>query len=631
MPNNYSVFIGCFLGLISLSTSARCSDTVVSATGKTAILGTAYHSDTQAFSGECLKGISEPTGTSSSSFALDQQISESELANDLGFSLGAHARFGVYEGSAEARFNSRSVSSSFSISSIYRAEYLFPYEKLTSDSIEFTKFAKPLYDGKQFERWNQACGDSFVSQIRKGAKLYFSIRIDFRSAAQQQDFSAKFSVSGPMAGIEGTLSTASKSFGKDVKVTISALQIGGDPSKVTDIFGTKDDSVHQFVQCTLGTFEACASVLEGAITYAKDTSKGFPSQLAPGVKPGPVDMEYVLSTYPSQGIFSPEYPGLKLSIENARAQLAKNFERSYRQYLAADRLRDLSTSAARKDSLTKAFEVARGNLALERQASDVCYNKPIECPDTVDKLKLADVDDSLLVAESFRTFCSEALTRNPQDPLRQTVNALINIVDTAGVPIDELDCLIYERLLARKEIIWLEDQGLSDSGPLASLVHVRRLSLSKNRIKDLSALRTLKDLEYLNLDHNQISDIAPLSDLTEMTSLFAADNRIQDLGPIKTLPLLHDLTVPNNLITDITPVASLTRLRFLDIEGNNVQTLQMLKPPSRLGCLSIKRNFVPPSEVDTLKERLPGLVVIQTNGLADARVLIADYSCFADE
>jgi hypothetical protein len=145
------------------------SSTVILTGGKSALPGSAYSSDRQDFiGGQCVTGTLKPTGTSESSFQLDQTISESTLSSELGFGLATHARFGAVDASLSANFLSRSMSNAFSISAIYSAQYLMQPGKMDTATVHLLQPGTEAKNTGNFEKWTQTCGDSFVDEIRKG-------------------------------------------------------------------------------------------------------------------------------------------------------------------------------------------------------------------------------------------------------------------------------------------------------------------------------------------------------------------------------------------------------------------------------------------------------------------------------
>ena len=108
--------------------------------------------------------------------------------------------------------------------------------------------------------------------------------------------------------------------------------------------------------------------------------------------------------------------------------------------------------------------------------------------------------------------------------------------------------------------------------PLASLINITELSLSSNRITDVSPLANLTKFEgVLLLSDNEIVDVSPLANLTELERLALDNNQIIDVSPLVGLTSLTDLYLTNNQIHDVRPLSGLYNLRELRLSGNPIQ------------------------------------------------------------
>ena len=108
---------------------------------------------------------------------------------------------------------------------------------------------------------------------------------------------------------------------------------------------------------------------------------------------------------------------------------------------------------------------------------------------------------------------------------------------------------------------------------------LRGLSLYANRVSDLSSLRSLTLLVYLNAAHNPITDLSPLSSHTNLETLDLFDCQISDVSPLVGLKNLKVLILTHNRISDFGPLASLINLERLYIKGNlenDISSLQSL-------------------------------------------------------
>ena len=77
------------------------------------------------------------------------------------------------------------------------------------------------------------------------------------------------------------------------------------------------------------------------------------------------------------------------------------------------------------------------------------------------------------------------------------------------------------------------------------------LDLSFNQITDISALKELKNLEYICLNNNQITDISALKELKKLHTIDLEDNQISDISVLRELENLEELLLNKNQILDI--------------------------------------------------------------------------------
>ena len=89
--------------------------------------------------------------------------------------------------------------------------------------------------------------------------------------------------------------------------------------------------------------------------------------------------------------------------------------------------------------------------------------------------------------------------------------------------------------------MFLMDSGLTDAdiAPLIYMTRLEVLYLQNNQITDLTPLVGLANLELLNISSNQISDLTPLAGLANLNWLFAEDNPIADWSPVEHIELVE--------------------------------------------------------------------------------------------
>ena len=123
------------------------------------------------------------------------------------------------------------------------------------------------------------------------------------------------------------------------------------------------------------------------------------------------------------------------------------------------------------------------------------------------------------------------------------------------------------------------------------LTALRRLSLSRNQIVDLTPLKQL-NLYWLALDGNQIVDLTPLKQLNNLQELALSRNQIVDLTPLRQLNNLQELALDGNQIVDLTPLRQLNNLQELALRRNQIVDLTPLKQLNNLQWLYLSWNQI---------------------------------------
>ena len=109
-----------------------------------------------------------------------------------------------------------------------------------------------------------------------------------------------------------------------------------------------------------------------------------------------------------------------------------------------------------------------------------------------------------------------------------------------------------------------------------SVVNLKSLKLSGNKLQDSSGLEHLIHLTDLWLDQNQISNITSLKKLRNLTIVRLYANRITNLDVFADKTKLRYLDLTQNEITDISPLGNLIDLQQLDIDNNKVSNISAL-------------------------------------------------------
>ena len=106
------------------------------------------------------------------------------------------------------------------------------------------------------------------------------------------------------------------------------------------------------------------------------------------------------------------------------------------------------------------------------------------------------------------------------------------------------DDLSFLKYCTDLQALDLGHQNITDLNVIADNVpNLRILILADNKITDISPLKKLKHLHYLELFINKISDFSPIEDMKELVDLNICYNKVNDIEPFKRLPKLERLWV----------------------------------------------------------------------------------------
>lgn len=144
-----------------------------------------------------------------------------------------------------------------------------------------------------------------------------------------------------------------------------------------------------------------------------------------------------------------------------------------------------------------------------------------------------------------------------------------------------------------------QDNGITIQTVLKGVISnsnglVLQLRLEKNlKVKDISAISNLPDLQVLKLYSTGVKTINALSKCTKLRELSLGDTQVMDLKPLRGLKNLAIVYLWKTRITDITPLGTLPKLRELYLNGNTsitniYATLKLAKKLDKLNVTGTK-------------------------------------------
>ena len=148
---------------------------------------------------------------------------------------------------------------------------------------------------------------------------------------------------------------------------------------------------------------------------------------------------------------------------------------------------------------------------------------------------LADLLETDTTEESF-----DSSTYNDQ------YNSLAQSTDLTA-DFKSLDDLI---LFPNLTVIDVQSQELlKNLNAIKTMKNLEHLSIGNTGVKNISDIAELTNLTYINIQSLGLSDISVLSNLTNLESLYMASNKVTDLAPISNLTKLETLVIDDNYIT----------------------------------------------------------------------------------
>lgn len=121
---------------------------------------------------------------------------------------------------------------------------------------------------------------------------------------------------------------------------------------------------------------------------------------------------------------------------------------------------------------------------------------------------------------------------------------------------------------------------------------INGISLPSAEIKDLSPLKALKKLEFIDLTNNDISDVSVLHQMPKLKYLYLGGNRIKDISPIVNCHKLICLTIWNNKINDISILKNIVSLKELYCQNTGINNIDFITTLPYLETISAFNNNI---------------------------------------
>lgn len=200
----------------------------------------------------------------------------------------------------------------------------------------------------------------------------------------------------------------------------------------------------------------------------------------------------------------------------------------------------------------------------------------------------------------------DALTQPEGDFTKDKLATIINIpIDTtvpdhqALTPYESIYDLTGLQYCTNLERVNLFQNGfrspISDLSPIKDLTKISYINVANNRVSDLSPLSNLSNLEYLHVGWNiGISDISPLANLKKLKELnLTYTHGLRDITPLENLTQLESLSYSHAYyIENILAIGKLVNLKFLQFTGSEIiDNFEFLNNLTKIERLHLDRNI----------------------------------------
>ncbi len=149
--------------------------------------------------------------------------------------------------------------------------------------------------------------------------------------------------------------------------------------------------------------------------------------------------------------------------------------------------------------------------------------------------------------------------------------------------------------------------NVTDISPVRALAGVTYLNCSGNSLKSRSKLSDLSPLQGMKLTSlscyfTQVSDLSPLREMP-LGNLYCRNTQVSDLSPLERMPL-KNLSCSGTKIATLSPLQGM-KLASLYCSGTPVSDLSPLEGCTSLTSLSVIATKVTPAGVAALQKALP--------------------------
>ena len=173
--------------------------------------------------------------------------------------------------------------------------------------------------------------------------------------------------------------------------------------------------------------------------------------------------------------------------------------------------------------------------------------------------------------------------------------------------LNKISEVIGLKSLSDLEHLQLEHNKLESIDKIQFLTKLKTLDLSHNYIKKIENLEGSNNLEELNLSNNKIHTINNLDSLSQLKKLVLNNNLIEEINNITNLVKLEELNLSHNHISEIKNLNELVQLNRLNLAYNQIEQIKGLNNLINLMWLYLNDNNITQIRGLSFLHKLKGL------------------------
>ncbi|SMF34844.1 leucine-rich repeat domain-containing protein [Pseudobacteriovorax antillogorgiicola] len=530
-------------------------------TAGSALLETGYDTHTEEFRGSCVaaNGPLKYAGSQRSEIRFDRSMTLDELKTALEVQISGKLKIPSFDVSGAAKFISDASSTDLSDSMIF--SYQVKGKSVIMQRVRLSQEGLAV-KGRSEADVRKTCGDEYVSEVQLGAQLFVLVNFEFANREAKSSFEAQIDVNlVDLFSLSGAASTSLDKFKDSISISMSALQIGGNPSRLATILQSNGSSGIPIVNCSITNKEQCLAAMQKIVKYASGEGRGdFIDQIQnlsynPTDPNGAAFIGYKSKSYYESALYD-LYPVegavIQRAVADNRASLVTMYEDQAKANKRANALLRMRLSQQERNDIRNIASLTKANLRGITDTAKICYEKPGNCVGAFNKLVVKDFDQRKLQKKfTFFDYCD---LPNQSSSVSDTIEAIRVAYDARNASCGDLESDLLNSL----------ELDLSDSDPavrslkpLQGLEHLQYLDISKNQVRNISLLSQFKSLRFLNARENSISNIIPVSNLNKLTYLDLAYNRVIDAEPLRNNRTLKTLLIHGNDLFSESPLLDL--------------------------------------------------------------------------